>query len=74
MEQSQTHTAMVRQRSFSSFIKRLSSFLVIISAECEDLLCPYLKSTPILLRRVRIDQDTIEVDQKSGMSLTTQYV
>jgi hypothetical protein len=39
---------------------------VIISAECEDLLCPFLKSTPIALRRVHIDQDTIEVNQNSG--------
>ena len=39
-------------------------FLVIISAECEDLHCPFLKSTPIALRRVRMDQDIIEVNRK----------
>ena len=63
---------MVRTRSVSSFIKIFLSFPVIISAECEDLLCPYLKSTPITLRRVRMDQDTIEVDRKSGMSSSTR--
>jgi 5-aminolevulinate synthase len=39
---------------------------IIISAECEDLLCPFLKSTPITLRRVNMDQDTIEVNRKLG--------
>ena len=38
--------------------------LVVISAECEDLLCPFLKSTPIALRRVNIDEDAIEVKRK----------
>lgn len=37
---------------------------VIISAECEDLLCPFLKSTPITLRRVNMDEDAIEVKRK----------
>ena len=37
---------------------------MIISAECEDLLCPFLKSTPFALRRVHMDQDTIEVNRK----------
>ncbi|CAF0806471.1 unnamed protein product [Rotaria sordida] len=37
---------------------------IIISAECEDLLCPFLKATPIAFRRVNIDQDTIEVNRK----------
>jgi 5-aminolevulinate synthase len=39
---------------------------IIISSECEDLLCPFLKSTPITLRRVNMDQDTIEVNRKLG--------
>jgi hypothetical protein len=43
------------------------TFEVIISAECEDLLCPFLKATPIALRRVSMDQDTIEVDRKLGI-------
>jgi hypothetical protein len=41
-------------------------FKVIISAECKDLLCPFLKRTPITLRRVDMDQDTIEVNRKLG--------
>jgi hypothetical protein len=40
---------------------------IIISAECEDLSCPFLKSTPIMLRRVSMDQDTIEVNRKLGI-------
>lgn len=36
---------------------------IIISADCQDLLCPYLKSTPIALRRVNMDQDMIQVNQ-----------
>ena len=42
-------------------------FEVIISNECEDLLCPFLKSTPITLRRVTMDQDTIQVNRKLGI-------
>ncbi len=42
-------------------------FEVIISNECEDLLCPFLKATPITLRRVSMDQDTIEVNRKLGI-------
>jgi len=41
-------------------------FVVIISAECEDLLCPFLKSTSITLRRVDMDQDMIQVNRKLG--------
>ncbi|CAF1176909.1 unnamed protein product [Rotaria sp. Silwood1] len=41
---------------------------IIISAECEDLLCPFLHSTPIALRRVvNMDQDTIKVNRKSSV-------
>lgn len=40
---------------------------IIISAECEDLLCPFLKSTPITLLRVRMDQDTIQVNRTLGI-------
>lgn len=36
---------------------------IIISADCQDLLCPYLKSTPLALRRVSLDEDIIEVNQ-----------
>ncbi|UJR35850.1 hypothetical protein I4U23_028594 [Adineta vaga] len=39
---------------------------IIISLECEDLLCPFLKSTPITLRRMSMDQDTIEVNRNLG--------
>ncbi|CAF0906052.1 unnamed protein product [Adineta steineri] len=37
---------------------------IIISNECEDLSCPFLKSASITLRRVTMDQDTIEVNRK----------
>jgi hypothetical protein len=51
----------------SIFLKLCFVFEVIVSAECEDLLCPFLKSTPITLRRVNMDQDTIEVNRKLGI-------
>lgn len=34
-------------------------FQGLISTECEDLSCPFLKSTPITLQRMDIDQDAI---------------
>ena len=33
---------------------------------CEDLLCPFLKTAPIALHRVNIDQDAIEINQRSS--------
>ncbi|CAF1109007.1 unnamed protein product [Rotaria magnacalcarata] len=36
---------------------------ITISTECEDLSCPFLKSTPIAFRRVNMDLDTIEVNR-----------
>ncbi|CAF0923711.1 unnamed protein product [Adineta ricciae] len=39
---------------------------IIISTECTDLSCPFLKTTPIALRRVDMDQDIIEVNGKLG--------
>ena len=40
--------------------------LVTISSECGDLSCPFLKATPIALRRVNVDQDIIEVGRRQG--------
>jgi hypothetical protein len=41
-------------------------FAVIISSKCDDILCPFLKTTPIALRRVNLNQDAIVVNQPSG--------
>jgi hypothetical protein len=58
----------VRRKSKIFFFFNLLFILkVIISAECEDLLCPFLKATPITLRRVTMDQDTIEVNRQFGI-------
>lgn len=63
---------MALPRMSSAFdLKRPSPYgEVIISAECEDLLCPFLKATPFALRRVQMDQDTIEVNRKTPRSIT----
>lgn len=42
----------------------LVRLLVTISSECGDLSCPFLKTTPIALRRVTADDDIIEVDRQ----------
>ena len=61
-----------KSKNIRLYLRFLISFLttfllkVIISTECEDLLCPFLKATPITLRRFNTDQDTIEVNQKLG--------
>ncbi|CAF1216225.1 unnamed protein product [Adineta steineri] len=36
---------------------------ITISSECNDILCPFLKMTPIELRRLNLDQDIIEMNQ-----------
>ncbi|CAF1224092.1 unnamed protein product [Rotaria sordida] len=37
---------------------------IVISTECEDLLCPFLKTTPITLRRFNNEQHTNKIHQK----------
>ncbi|CAF2387785.1 unnamed protein product [Rotaria sp. Silwood2] len=37
---------------------------IIISTECEDLLCPFLKATPITLRRLNNDQHMNQIHRK----------
>ncbi|UJR10173.1 hypothetical protein I4U23_014389 [Adineta vaga] len=47
---------------------------IIISTECTDLLCPFLKTTPIALRRLTMDQDIIEVNRTQGKTTTRPMV
>ncbi|CAF3370593.1 unnamed protein product [Rotaria sp. Silwood1] len=37
---------------------------IIVSTECEDILCPFLKTTPITLRRLNNDQHTNKTHRK----------
>ena len=51
-----------KKSDFLVHLKIVGFLKDMISTECGDLLCPFLKSTPITLQRVPMDQDTIQVN------------
>lgn len=45
--------------------------ILLFRTGCEDLLCPFLKTAPIALHRVNIDQDAIEINRRSSSGFSS---
>ncbi|CAF0860018.1 unnamed protein product [Didymodactylos carnosus] len=45
---------------------------IIISTECQDLQCPFLKKTPITLKRISLNEDTIEINENLETPMTIE--